>query len=63
MAEASVTIKATPQEFDLLREALACFHDGLQRDGSPSITPDAGERQKIRSKALLVQDLGVRLGA
>jgi flagellar biosynthesis/type III secretory pathway protein FliH len=63
MAEATVTIKLTPQEFDIVRDSLVRTHQNVLSATSASITPDAAERQKLRAEALLLHDLGKKLGA
>jgi phage tail sheath protein FI len=62
MAEATVTVKLTPAEFDLTREAITTAHDQAKKDGvDQTLTADV--RQKIRAKQLLLRNLGAKLSA
>lgn len=62
MAEATVTIKLSPQEFDLVREALTFTHAEVLKATSSTQTPEPGDRQKLRAKALRLNDLSTRFG-
>ena len=62
MAEATVTLKLSPTEFDLVREALTFTHVEVLKATSSTKTSDAAERQKLRAKALRLNDLSGKLG-
>ena len=61
MAEATVTVKLSPKEFDLVREAIGETHDHAKK-ASVDQTLTAGARQKLRTKALLLSDISKKLG-
>lgn len=62
MAEATVTIKLSPQEFDLVREAITFTHVEVLKATSSTKTTEPAERQKLRAKALRLNDLSTRFG-
>jgi flagellar biosynthesis/type III secretory pathway protein FliH len=63
MAEATVTLKLSPKEFDLIRDALEEMHSSRMTASSPSIQPDPATRSRLKAEALLVSDLGKKLDA
>ena len=63
MAEATVTIKFSPAEFDLVREANTFTHVEVLAATSSTKTTDPGERQKLRAKALRLNDLSTKLAS
>jgi len=62
VAEATVTIKLSPQEFDLVREAITFTHVEVLKATSSTKTTEPAERQKLRAKALRLNDLSTRFG-
>ena len=62
MAEATVTIKLSPQEFDLVREAITFTHVEVLKATSSTKTTEPAERQKLRAKALRLNELSTRFG-
>ena len=61
MAEATVTIKLNPAEFDFVREAVTLAHDAAREAGA-DLSATANERAKARSKQLQLKELGAKLG-
>lgn len=62
MAEASVTIKLNPVEFDLIRGSINVAFD-LANEVVADMSASANDRSKARSKAVQLKDLGAKLGA
>ena len=61
MAEATITIKLSPQEFDLAREAIQSAITEVNETVA-DMSAHASDRQKARARLLRLQDLSKRLG-
>jgi len=61
VAEATVTIKLSPAEFDLVRESIT-LAGSEANEVVADMSAHASDRQKARAKVLQLKDLGAKLG-